>query len=736
MTVTTVTNAVLDAALELVHLGFSVVPVKTDGTKSPALTTWRQYTTAAADAETVRTWFADGDHGLGVVTGYGGLEMYELEGRAAAELPALAQLAADSGLGELWQRVTNGWLEMSPSQGYHFHGVIIDGDVPGNTKLARRPSTPEELAAAPGARVQVLAETRGAGGMVVVAPTPGSAHASGRPWVRLVGGPETVARLTSEEAAAFRTLLRTLDDMPVLAPASAPAPGPGARPSDGGRSPLDDFEARTTWDEILTPHGWVHVSTSGRTRYWRRPGKNLGVSATTGRDPDRDRLFVWSTSTEFDAEVPYTKPGAYALFEHGGDHAAAARSLRARGYGDPLAPPPGGDLGGLVAPATSTSTIAAAPVIDGERLALPVDDFARAVANKVLELRIRDEATRLIAREKAGTLVLPDRRNLADVLAEPDDPILWTVDQVMPADAKTLLAAQHKAGKTTLGGNLVRAWVDGAPFLGQFDAEPVGNVVVLDNEMGLRRLRRWYRDLGVEKTTAVDLIDLRGRASTFNILDPDTRSRWAERIAGAQAALVDCLRPFLDALGLDENREAGRFLEALDELMAEAQVPSYVLVHHMGHDGQRSRGDSRILDWPDAIWNLRRATPDDPDDPADDAAVPRFFSAYGRDVDVREGQVEHDTATRTLTYRAGMSRHAARSDARRMALQTAVLKIVGRSPGITSRDIAQALREDGVKFTKGDESPVILDLVQRGLIERRPGERRAQHHFLNTPDIE
>src|SRR5699024_4692542 len=95
----------------------------------------------------------------------------------------------------------------------------------------------------------------------------------------------------------------------------------------------------TDWTDILTPHGWTELFRTGNTRYWRRPGKRLGISATTGHAEDRDRLYVFSTSTEFESETPYTKFGAYALLEHGTDYKAAARALSTAGYGRPAPEP-------------------------------------------------------------------------------------------------------------------------------------------------------------------------------------------------------------------------------------------------------------------------------------------------------------------------------------------------------------------------------------------------------------
>lgn len=317
---------ILAAALELHAAGISVVPVRDDHSKAPAVA-WKHYTTQRPDEAQIRAWFTGTTHGLGIVTGpiSGNLEMHELEGRAATHLPELRTLAHDTGLGDLWDRITQGWVEQSPSGGYHFHTRLHPdhGDVPGNTKLAR---DHDKL---------VLAETRGTGGFVVVAPTPGTHHPTGRPWTRLLGSPATTPVITTDERDAFHALLRTLDRTPEPAAPTTTSSSSTPRTPGGGITPGDDYEAKVDWADILVPHGWQLVTQRGRTRYWLRPGKPLGTgfSATTGHADDRDRLYVFTTSTDFDAEVPYTKLGALAVLEHAGDHSAAAKALYDAGYG-------------------------------------------------------------------------------------------------------------------------------------------------------------------------------------------------------------------------------------------------------------------------------------------------------------------------------------------------------------------------------------------------------------------
>ncbi|MEQ6898987.1 phage/plasmid primase, P4 family [Microbacterium sp. KR10-403] len=323
------TGDLLTTALQLHAAGLSVVPVAADGTKRPR-GAWKQYTTTAADETQVRAWFAtDVEQGVGIITGYAGVELLEVEGRGMTLMGDVLDLLDGTGLRALYDELVDGWSEQSPSGGLHLLYRVAGGDVPGNTKIAQRPTD------GPTGR-EVLAETRGTGGFVVLAPSGGGVHPTGKPYLRLAGGPASMPTISREQRDQLHAVLHAaLDTMPVEV--SAPA-GPvdakwstGYRPAEGDVTPGDDFEAKTDWDQILV--GWTLVHTRGATRYWRRPGKNDGISATTGHADDRDRLYVFTSSTQFEPEVPYTKFGAFAVLNHHGDHQAAAKALAERDYG-------------------------------------------------------------------------------------------------------------------------------------------------------------------------------------------------------------------------------------------------------------------------------------------------------------------------------------------------------------------------------------------------------------------
>lgn len=100
----------------------------------------------------------------------------------------------------------------------------------------------------------------------------------------------------------------------------------------GTLSPGDDFADRTDWGDIL-PTGWRRSGRVGDVEYWTRPGKRAGVSATVNFG-GKENLYVFSTNASpFEPEKSYSKFAAYALLKHGGDFSAAARALRAAGYG-------------------------------------------------------------------------------------------------------------------------------------------------------------------------------------------------------------------------------------------------------------------------------------------------------------------------------------------------------------------------------------------------------------------
>lgn len=337
----------------------------------------------------------------------------------------------------------------------------------------------------------------------------------------------------------------------------------------------------------------------------------------------------------------------------------------------------------------------------------------QAAEHEATKIRVRDLARKLVA-ASASAVAPPRPVSLAELLAQPDDPQTYRIKDVWPAGGRVLLAAPYKAGKSTMVGNVIRGLVDGGQFLDKFDVLPAAKVVLVDTELDTRMLRRWLREQGIRNTEAVSVVPLRGAVSTFDITDPETRSHWAGQLAGADVVILDCLRPVLDSLGMSEDKDAGRVLVAFDALLTEVGAAEGMVVTHMGHQNERARGDSRLLDWPDALWKIVRG------DDTDDGTRQAFFSALGRDVDVAEGLLTYDAATRRQTYTGG-----SRKDSTALSALPELMALVRLEPGTLSKNAAEKrLRADhgiSLRTARAATDKAIAD----GAIVTSPGPRGA-----------
>lgn len=333
-------SPLLAAARLWFDAGYSVVPTHEDGSKRP-FGPWKQYQHERPTWDQIEAWLASGKYtGIGVITGAvsGNVEMIELEGpntiAAIGKLSAVADKYRDIGMDELLRKVLHGCVESSPRAGLHMFVMITGGPVPGNTKLAM-----DEHG-------KVLAETRGEGGFVVVAPTPARSGHEENTVYMFVGTstPADTVTISADEVEALHYLFTEAlhsHTEPLTPTSGTPAPPAQLEPQRAlqgdGLTPWDDFTARTTWAQILEPLGWQAIFTAPDGRvHWTRPGKkpSEGTSATT---IENGPMYVFSTSTVLPANEGMSKMHVYTLLHHGGDHKAAARALAGDGYGEAMA---------------------------------------------------------------------------------------------------------------------------------------------------------------------------------------------------------------------------------------------------------------------------------------------------------------------------------------------------------------------------------------------------------------
>jgi hypothetical protein len=124
--------------------------------------------------------------------------------------------------------------------------------------------------------VDVFAETRSEGGFTITAPSGGLTHPNGGNWTLIGGSIESIPKITMHERAALHQIFAMFDEMPKAQVIQADV----VAKHDGTLSPGDDYNARTTWDEILLPLGWSKVYQKGEATVWRRARPPISTAMT------------------------------------------------------------------------------------------------------------------------------------------------------------------------------------------------------------------------------------------------------------------------------------------------------------------------------------------------------------------------------------------------------------------------------------------------------------------------
>jgi len=383
LTLLTIAEQALDA-------GISVVPPRTDGSKAP-LGSWRTFQERLPYLQEIDDWYrADQNPGIGVVCGAvsGNIEALDFDRHSAYE--EFIERARETGLSELVDRVEAGYLERTP-KGRHW--LWRCSEISGNTKLANNKDQ------------EVLIETRGEGGYVIVAPSSGSIHPSGEPYELLSGSIDTITAITPEERGLLLDLARSFDHIAQRA---------DLRPLEAESRPGDQYNAETTWPELLVSAGWREMGSRDGVTSWQRPGKTIGISATTNYG-GADLLHVFTSSTSFEPDTSYSKFAVYALLNHQSDYSAAAAALRAEGFGNP-SPIPMADPG------------------EGSPLPSP------------------------------GSFHFT---SWTELLSEPAETQSWLWDRTLATSSISILVSRPKVGKSTLARSIAVAVATGGSLLGR-----------------------------------------------------------------------------------------------------------------------------------------------------------------------------------------------------------------------------------------------------------------------------
>jgi hypothetical protein len=323
-------HPLISAARAWFDAGFAVVPSHEDGGKRP-WGRWKEFQSQRMGWDELETLLStDRYTGIGVLTGSssGNVEMIEIEnsgGLAIDRLGKVFDAAATTfvacGVDEVLKEISRGCVEQSAGGGLHLFIRVSDGLALGNTQLATVGG-------------KVVAETRGEGGFVVVAPTPGrNGHEEGASYIFINGGsPDKIFEVTTEERDMLHMLFSTALNEDVHVVEQVREQRAPLAVANAGTSAFDDYRERMSWKDILEPAGWTFSHSDAERDYWTRPGKTTheGISASTITDGP---LVNFSSSVNMPANVGLSKAMVYAHLHHNGDLSAAARGLSQDGFG-------------------------------------------------------------------------------------------------------------------------------------------------------------------------------------------------------------------------------------------------------------------------------------------------------------------------------------------------------------------------------------------------------------------
>lgn len=394
---------------------------------------------------------------------------------------------------------------------------------------------------ATGTSGKTIIETRGKGGYVCIAPSPG--------YVMERGSLTDVPLLDAGQIAILMDAAKSFDQRPAKS-FSEPVRSPWQK-SNQGLSPGDDYNQRGEGDLflLLRAHGW-HAISKNR---WRRPGKDRGFSATWDVVPGK--FFVFSSNAaQFDPDTSYSPFAVYALLEHGGDFAAAAAALRADGYG--------GDE--------------------------PVDPAAAALANAVLanwEAKQNETGIPVSETKKEPKYII---REHSDRLRDCRNPPPWLIRNTIGVGHLACWVALPGVGKTLLAIETASAVASGDNFA-NCPVDKPGRVLYLCTDAPVsteRRMLALPESAQGNVSSVADFPPLPGGIVELAEILEAAKDRPYRLVV---LDTWDSTRDHSDGSWASQDGSVEMVMRGLRKLARQYEI-AILIIHHTIREGQRTRG--------------------------------------------------------------------------------------------------------------------------------------------------
>lgn len=300
----------LETALALNRSGLRVLPVNNQ--KRP-LCTWKEFQTSQTEDD-IKRIFANESWGIAMLTGIGGIEAIDIDLKYDTS-GALFHDFVESfeKINNYSPALINLTVQKTVSSGFH---LIYRTDKPeGNKKLASRmPNEAEDKNERP-----VLIETRGIGGYIVIAPSPG--------YELECGSFDKIPYIPQGKRNNILTVARSFDE---AEPEHQSIPKSLTVGSD--TPPWDEFNSDTHIPDLIETYGWKRVYERGERIFYKRPG-NTDHDVSGNYHAGHNLFISHSTSTVLPSGKGLTAFSIFKYYEHGGDSSAAAKALVKMGYG-------------------------------------------------------------------------------------------------------------------------------------------------------------------------------------------------------------------------------------------------------------------------------------------------------------------------------------------------------------------------------------------------------------------
>lgn len=312
------------AVQALLQQRLSIIPVRDKQQGDlPAKTPykgWKQYQTTRI---TESDLFSDMDRfdttAVAIICGVvsGNLELIDIDVKYKPGIDAILLSDLRTLYPDIFRRLR---IHKTPSGGYHILYRIQDPprEFPGNHKLAGRPSTPEELAAAPKTKTRNFIETRGEGGYALAPPSMGYT----------VSQDEPIPTLTWAERCSIITLCKMYTE---LSDTAAPHKPSQREQEYYSTNPFEHFNNSEAGAQVLEANGWKQAGHNSKFIWYTRPGKDKGISASFNLS--KRVYFIFTSSTDFDESKGYNPATVLSILQHGGDRKRTYAHLVQLGYG-------------------------------------------------------------------------------------------------------------------------------------------------------------------------------------------------------------------------------------------------------------------------------------------------------------------------------------------------------------------------------------------------------------------